>query len=246
MDHIQTLEKLGFTKTEATVYLALLELGPSSVLTVARRTGLKRPTLYLVLDTLNKHDLVSLMPGEKKRLYLALPPERLAEDLERKTKLITQALPELTARYRAHTGRPSITITESHDGILGVYRDIAANKAKNDEVLCFFSIDAIPPEFNESYEVFLDMYRHKILRGREIAYTTDPNHPYLKTAKRYPNYQVRRTTPENKFWNDSFIYGNKVALVSFQKRFALTIESPDIARSLKSLFELAWLSARPL
>lgn len=246
MDHQKVLEELGLTSPEAKVYLALLETGPSSVLALSRRTELKRPTLYLILDSLSRRGLVSLVPGENKRLYLALSPEFLAEELARKTKLITKALPGLTAHYQTHTGRPSVIVTESRDGILGVYRDIAANREKNKEVLSFFSIDAIPPEFEETYDIFINMYRQGKIHGREIVYTTNPNHRYLKNLKTCRNYEVRYTTDKNKFLNDSFIYGNKVAFASFQKRFALIVESSDIADSLRSLFNLAWQNARSL
>ena len=50
----QVLENLGLSEKEAEIYLALLELGTGTVVEVAKKSGVKRPTAYLVLDELKK------------------------------------------------------------------------------------------------------------------------------------------------------------------------------------------------
>ena len=240
MDPFSTLRAQGLTEKEASVYLALLELGPASVLALARRTGLKRPTIYLVLDDLSRRGLTALVPREKKKLFVALPPERLREDLENKLETLNKLLPQLTAIYRTQTARPAIQLFESKDGIVEAYREITESDAK--EILSFFSLETIPPEFQISYKMFADAFR-KGKRGREIVYTADRHHPYLKDVASIRNYEVRFTAAPNKFLTDNIVYGNKIALFSFQKRFALIIESEDVARSMRSLFELAWQAA---
>ena len=52
------LEKIGLTEKEAAVYLALLKLGPTTALKIARETGIKRPTVYTTLDALKGRGLV--------------------------------------------------------------------------------------------------------------------------------------------------------------------------------------------
>jgi len=61
--------------------------------------------------------------------------------------------------------------------------------------------------------------------------------------KNFPNYRVRLAPKEFGFSSDTIIYGNKIAIFSFKKHFAIIIEGDDVAKSFKSLFELAWQSA---
>jgi sugar-specific transcriptional regulator TrmB len=244
MELIEVLQQFGLNKNEANVYLALLQLGPSPVLAIARRTGLKRPTIYLILDELIKHGLAALVPQEKKKLFIALPPDRFEEKLERQTELIRQVLPELTALYRTQTAKPAIQIFESREGIMNVYKEIT--NFKKGEVLSFFSAEAIPQEFFEVFDIFIRAIKEEKMRLREIVYTKDKNHFYIQKTKNLPNHEMRFTDPKNKFVTDNFIYGDKVALFSFKKRFAVVIESEDMAKSLRSLFELAWQSAEKI
>jgi len=42
---------------------------------------------------------------------------------------------------------------------------------------------------------------------------------------------------------ETYVYDNKVALFSLKERFAVLIESQDIADALKKLYDLAWEQA---
>lgn len=242
MELLKVLEEFGLNKSESTVYLSLLQLGQSSVLTIARQTALKRPTVYLILDSLIEKGLVTVVPKEKKKLFLALPPDRLEEELARKVQLIKQALPELSALYRSETEKPSIKFFESNEGMLNVYREIT-KRSDIKEILTFFSFEAIPKKFEENYELFIKLIKERKVRVRDIISNPQLGHFYLEQLKNFRNYRVRLAPKEFGFSSDTIIYGNKIAIFSFKKHFALIIESDDVAKSFKSLFELAWQSA---
>ncbi len=57
------LSALGLSQKEATVYVALLELGTASVQAIARRADLVRPTTYVILEALTKKGLVQPKRG---------------------------------------------------------------------------------------------------------------------------------------------------------------------------------------
>ena len=65
------LEKAGLNRRETALYLALLQMGPSSILNIARKADMKRPTAYLVIDELMKKGLVAEVPKEKKKKYIS-------------------------------------------------------------------------------------------------------------------------------------------------------------------------------
>lgn len=245
MDIGQQLINLGLTEKQAKVYLACLELGPAPVLSIAAQAGLKRPTTYLILDELVNKGLISIIPREKKKLFVAEDPKRLQEVAEERFYQIKNLLPELQALYNTKAARPAVVLYQGKEGMQRVYEEIVASGEK--EVLSFFSIEDISREFYESFKLFIQMLKNNPdIISREIAYTKGLNHYYLKDTKGLPNYQVRLVDEKHRFFTDNIIYRNKIAIFSFAKRFVVVIESQDIVDSFRSLFELAWQSAKPL
>lgn len=236
------LKGLGLTDHEAGVYLALLRLGPSSVLKIAHEAVLKRPTTYLVLDSLAKQGLVSIVPQEKKKLFVALSPEFLKEKAERTAREISAIVPELLSEWKTTSPRPSVRFFDTKEGLLNVYREISESD-KDGEVLTCFSFVAIPSEYEENYDLFAKLFEQRGVRGREIITGEASRHWYFGASKKFPHYEARIAPQGAGFPSDTIIYENKVALLSFRKRFALIIESEDIADSMRTLFELAWGSS---
>ena len=71
---IQKLEKLGLTKGEAKVYLALLELGISTKSSIVRRSGVSPSIIYEILGKLTEKGLVSSVMVEGTRYYESNDP----------------------------------------------------------------------------------------------------------------------------------------------------------------------------
>jgi|GEM_PF-2386228 len=81
---ISELEGLGLTTKEAAVYLACLELGAAPVQAIATRSGIKRVTVYVVLESLVARGLVSQINAAKKSAFRAEDPARIIQMLQRK------------------------------------------------------------------------------------------------------------------------------------------------------------------
>ena len=244
-DFQNQLEQAGLTKREAALYMALLQNGPSTILAIAKRAGMKRPTVYLVLDELVRKGLVSLVPKEKRKLFIALSPERIIETLDERSRSLKELLPQMMRLFKNQSEQPKIQVLESEEGMMNAYREITTFK-KDQEILTFFSFDVIGPEFEKMWDLFLTMYKNHRVAGRDLVSGDYSKQAWIAKAKRIPNYQIRQVPEGFQFFSDSIIYGNKVALISHKKRFAVIIESEDIVKSLRTLWELAWQSARAL
>ncbi len=55
---VELLSQIGLSQNEACVYFALLSIGASPVLKIARASGVKRTTVYPVLESLKEQGLV--------------------------------------------------------------------------------------------------------------------------------------------------------------------------------------------
>ena len=74
-----TLHTLGFSTKEATVYVALLELGTGTVTQIARKAGINRTTGYDILDSLAAKGIVNVTGKEPKQESAAEPPKPVME-----------------------------------------------------------------------------------------------------------------------------------------------------------------------
>jgi HTH-type transcriptional regulator, sugar sensing transcriptional regulator len=102
----QTLEQLGLTKTEAKVYLCLLDRSPLPASSIADLAGTSRSAVYLVLRSLVGKGLIDAGAGYSSRYYAAQPQRALESLLERdrieladRERHVHEALPELTELF---------------------------------------------------------------------------------------------------------------------------------------------------
>src|SRR6185436_13239489 len=128
MEIPEILEKVGLNQKEAMVYMALLELGTSSVEGIAKKAGTKRPTTYLILDDLQRKGLATLIPRAKKVLYMPESPDKIIADLSRKQELIKRFMPNLLAVYNEPKNKPQVLLFEGKEAIKDLYDKILRAK----------------------------------------------------------------------------------------------------------------------
>jgi len=100
------LRKLGLTEKEVRVYLAGLELGPSSVQEIAKAAKISRPTTYEIIKKLKEKDLFAEIKQKGKRVLVAQSPERILgllrtqkREIEEKEREFIRIIAALEAKY---------------------------------------------------------------------------------------------------------------------------------------------------
>ncbi len=126
----QFLEEIGLSEKEASVYIALLQVDAAPIHDIATKTGIKRTTVYPVLESLQKKGLVSETQKDKKVLFQAAPPERLETYVERqkilfeeKTKRLKDIIPQMKSIQREQGERPIIKSFQGRDGAISAYTE---------------------------------------------------------------------------------------------------------------------------
>lgn len=241
------LEQLGFNEKEAKVYLACLQLGQDTAYHIAQKCGLKRATVYFVLNLLVERGLVSIWKTKKATLFRAANPKKLFTQIKRKEEALNEIFPLLQSIYNFDEDRPNIQIFEGREGVRQVYAEIIEFLEKGKEVLCWGDISHIWDLLEDITKKYLkesQSQRHKV---REILNESERNKEYVRSIRKNknPNHKIKFLEKKLSFsGNDNIIYGDKVAIFSTQnKLFATVIQSQDIARSYKILFDLAWKNA---
>ena len=129
------LQNLSLSKKEARVYLALLELGPSTVQEIARKTGLVRTTVYNQIKTLIEKGLLTGMFQGKKRLIIGQNPNRLLsnlrfqkKELEEQERILKDIIPDLKGLINLSKGSPKIRTFIGKEGIRLMREDMIKTK----------------------------------------------------------------------------------------------------------------------
>lgn len=81
----ENLTQLGLSEKEALLYLTLLRNGPSPVSLLAKRIGLKRVSLYPVLEALELRGLLAFEQTPVGRRYIPHDPVCLLDLLEQES-----------------------------------------------------------------------------------------------------------------------------------------------------------------
>lgn len=87
-DMFHQLTQLGLTEKEATLYMTMLRIGPSPVSTLAKRSNIKRVSLYSILNSLCERGLITFEQSKMGRRYIPYDPESLLYNLERESAQI--------------------------------------------------------------------------------------------------------------------------------------------------------------
>ena len=93
MDITEAVATLGLNDKQSAVYIALLQLGKGSAYGIADKSGLKRPTTYVIVEELIAKGLAERIPRARKQQYRAISPEQAFGALEERLALAKAKLP---------------------------------------------------------------------------------------------------------------------------------------------------------
>jgi predicted DNA-binding transcriptional regulator len=241
------LQRIGFSDKEASVYLTLLHLGPSRVSAVAKHAALKRPITYVTIDALARRGYVSIVPKEKTLMYMALSPEFVYEDVQERARNISRLFPKMMELFSEGKKIPKMHVIEGVPGMVKLYADITSgHDGKALELRAFVSPHIVPESFDVNWSMFESALRGGRLKMREIFTEDSLGHPYLDSVRKLPNHEGRIIKGFKPFASDTLLVDEKIILFSYEKSFAVVIESPDLYTSFGSLFDVAWQTGSPL
>lgn len=238
-----TLQNLGLEEKEAKVYLALLGLGEGTILEISRKSGIKRPTTYVVLRALEEKGFVSRVLKGKKTLYSPQHPRKLVTEAEVRLQELQEIVPQLESLAHKGSNKPRVLIYEGKDKLDQAYDEMFITKG---EVLFIGNIALSKEAFPKTFRKFHCKSASLEFRTREINVDNEAGR---ESAKEFAGpYHEIRFLPQNfkPFENDIGVYGNRVLVSSLKREyFVVVIESEEIAQSFRTVFELMWQGAVP-
>jgi sugar-specific transcriptional regulator TrmB len=241
----KALLQLDLTEKEIFVYLALLEDGAMAIQNISRATGINRVSVYSAIDELKDKGLVAETRKGKKKLFVAENPETLNLILTaKKNRLLQQEnilaniiLPSLQAINVNEEKKPQIKFFEGADGINKIFDEYIL-KAR--EVINCGSYETatkvVSVEFEKEY---LEEVKKKGLFYRMILEDTPLNHKFAEIGKGIAH--TKFLPADTKISADIVVFGNSLALISYDKKTATLIEDKSIAEAIKMYLDFMWM-----
>jgi sugar-specific transcriptional regulator TrmB len=238
MEHdADVLEEIGFSKNEAKVFLALLDLGSTTIHDIYKRSKVHRTNVYDALEGLIKKGMVTYIVKDNKKYYSAADPENLTNILKEKEAHLLESLPRFKLAKNMSVSKDSAQILEGIAGIKATTNDILNSLKEGDVILTF----GIPQDVSVKMKNFIPLY-HK----RRIEMKIRQKHIYNENAKERIEYLNSLPYTEAAYLPKEYdspatttIYGNKVAFwIWSDEPLTIIIESDRMAESYRKYFEL--------
>ncbi len=237
-DILKLFTSLGLTPTESKIYLASLSLGPDSVQEIAKRAKLSRTACYAAVEALQRRGLMSAFERGKKKFFAAEEPENAlaqfrgyVKQMEQQIDVLQRALPEV--KMMAGGERPSVRFYEGAEALQALFSDVSRSGSKfMYEVSNYDDIyESLDPAALKEARQLLDPRKTQM----RILYAGEPRSPRPEVA------YGRLPDDAGEFHGDIWIYGNRVALVTFVGRIVVVIvENKALSDTARALYETAW------
>src|SRR6266404_4383263 len=237
------LKNFGLSEKEIAVYLALVELGPSSVRDISAKSKVNRGTSYDILKSLIGMGIVSYYNKESKQYFIAEPPEKLLsaidqkkENLDEVREHIENSLPLIKTLFEKQGGRPSVKLYEGTKGIRQILEDVLQSGEK--EYYLYSSSTA--EDRKNIYADMPDFSKKRIAKKiavKIISLGEGGQLMGLDERKQMPSQgkEIKST--------HEIIYGGKVAHISLDDKedpVGVVIQNDAIYQTQKLIFEFNW------
>lgn len=240
----KTLIDLGLTENEAKVYLTMLSMGQSTVLQISRKTIIKRPTVYTIIESLKTKGLVTIQAFGFKKRYIAEDPDKLKEILNYKKEKLMESLPILASLKKITAEEEVSKYYEGLSAIKSLYDTILSRLEENDDYLVIgnpeFWYNLDPAYFQNFAKRRLQIAKTKNMKIKLLLQNTD----YAKKLKETENYpfEMIKLLPEKISIEASLAITPRQLIIHQTKGqdVAIVIENPSIIETLRQIFTVLW------
>jgi sugar-specific transcriptional regulator TrmB len=249
---ISSLKEAGLTDGEIKVYLALLEVGISTIGPILVKSKITKSIIYRILDRLIEKGLVSYVIREKTKYFQAAQPDKILDyidekkdELEKNREKVENLIPQLLLQ-QSTSKKSQATIYEGFRGIVTVH-DKRFQKLKRGDEYFFFGLPAKQPEYHHAYWQKDHQKRAKLGIKCLMLYNHKVADKVLKNRNKFKLCDARRmpisvNTP-------AWILGYKdvtvIGLPLGDKPFAFEIINKEVAKSFRNYFEWFWKKSKP-
>jgi len=239
MNETKELENIGLTKGEAKVYLALIELGSTTVGPLVKKANVAYSNIYEILNRLVDKGLVSYIVKSKTKYFQAASPKSFSDYFNKKEQELkfqkeefSKMLPRLI-NLQTSSNKESVEVFVGLKGLKTAYEKLFSGLKRNEENLFFYIHDKKYGDVADNFYFNIhDLI--KSYKNRGISNEEGRKSEFNKKVKyiRYVNFPI----PGN-----IEVGGDNLLIISWEKPVsAILIHSPSIAENFRKYFFEVW------
>lgn len=246
MKILEALKQINIEGKKAEVYLSCLETGGATAYLISKKTGIKRPTVYDLINQLMEEGLVYKSIKGRIKYFSPSDPEKLIRLIKEKEEAIKSIIPDLQKLYNSPKIKPTIKYFNGKEGIKEMYEDSLRALKPGGTILTYSGEGGLSvlPNYADEY------IKKRILSGirvRAIFKRTKETAKYIIENEKHLREAVVLSGEHFPINNEINIYANKTAIASYGKEmFGMIIESEEVANAQRAIFELAWRGAKEI
>ncbi len=227
----ENLKEIGFSDSEAVIYLTLLKKGEISVAEISQISGLHRTNIYDSLEKLKEKGFATHILKENKQFYRATEPEIVLDYLKEQQKKIENVLPQFKQIQNTIKEKVVVEVFKGEQGMKMVLKDILKEKKEVVGYSVAGQLRKFLPEFSEYY--FIEQEKHKI--KHKFIYTSGTAKPSTKF------YEIRYLPKEYASATITLCYGNVLLNLIWEPEMnAIRVRCKEVADAYRKHFEVLW------
>ncbi len=240
---MEIFKELGFTEREIKVYVALLELGSTTVGPIAYKTKLQHAKVYDTLNKLIDKGLANFIVVSKTKHFEAADPKSILNLIEDRKRRFKEVLEDLKMKQKYSNSKQIAIVHEGFKAFKALFNRIADELSKGNSYWAF--------AFKEEYytpaaALFLQTF-HKKLEDKNIDDRLLGNIVVKKkineTFYLNKNIKIKFTNNETPL-GVIIIKGKVINLIWGDRPTAIEITSDQICEQYRKFFLELWKKAK--
>ncbi|MFZ2193861.1 MAG: helix-turn-helix domain-containing protein [Candidatus Moraniibacteriota bacterium] len=233
----EQLEKIGLPDSQGKIYLSLLQKGPQFLQEISKNTGIKRTSLYLVIDQMAEKDLIAMEIIKKRKRYYIKNPKILLSRIKDQYYLLDALMPQLENAFEQKSAGNKIRFYDTNTGLKETLKEIIVLNPEKDELL---TIEGdIRSAFKLGYDFWKDLLTEKKklgIKSRTIIPSSEKDEFVIQNHK----IQIRTSAMFDDFKIMLYLFSNKTVVMIPEDSLCIVIENIKVKNALTAMFEIIW------
>lgn len=236
---LNALISLGLTDKEAKIYIALYKVGQATAYEIAKEAGVKRPTVYMLIEELRKKGLALVVPHKKKQVYIAKDPREFIADyqteLNRNAHDLLASLPTLSRP----TGQTNILVFKGQGSLIQGL-SYGLNRVKDGCIYAFYMGIGKHMKIRNEYTEHA-MHIHEQGLHLKCIMPSDSHDDVFRDGDEKYGFETKRIN--HTLFSPSVsieIGGDVVKMIFHKQKEVVVIEEKGLADFYKQVFVMLW------
>ncbi len=229
---LKRLQKIGLSKKESEIYLALAKRHEASANDLAKETSTNRTVCYNTLQQLVEKGVIAYSKKNNKRIFSIASPESLLTDIREKEDVARELIKDLAKLNKDNICTRSVEVFEGKNGLRQIFNEIRDCKE-------LYVINATGLIF-EHLQFSAKHIINDIMRSKKVR--TIATQSMKKTELSKINKGNIKYLPKNaENYATTFIFDGKVIIQTLKnKPFLVKITEESIYDGYKKNFNILW------